>query len=141
MITKLIAALIIVVVLFCGWQVFLYWDKVSHEKDLAEKQAAASAVTEESLSGLPWQLGQSLQTARQKGVDGLKQWLKDFGHLVADPRKAWIELDYCVLVAREDLGEARRVYQAVKARTPPTSPVYPRIKQLAKTYDSADKTQ
>lgn len=54
---------------------------------------------------------------------------------VADPRLASIELDYVVLVAREDIAEARKVFAQVKQRTPPASLVYPRIKQLEKTYD------
>jgi hypothetical protein len=139
MTTKLIAALAIVLVLFGGWNLFLYWDKINHEKDLQEKAEREKQITEDSLPGLPWQLGQSLLEARQKGGEGLRQWLKDFGNKVQDPRKAWIELDYCLMIARTDLGEARRVYAEVKARTPPTSPVYGRVTQLAKTYDTASK--
>ena len=55
--------------------------------------------------------------------------------MVQDPRKAWIELDYCVLVSREDLSEARRVFAEVKKRTPPSSPVWPRVKDLEKVYE------
>ena len=62
----------------------------------------------------------------------MKNWLKTHSQSVEDPRKAWIELDYCVAVAREDPAEARRVFATVKERTPPSSPVWPRIKQLEK---------
>jgi hypothetical protein len=61
--------------------------------------------------------------------------MKNYGRLVQDPRKAWIELDYCVLVSHEDLPEARRVFAEVKARTPESSPVWPRIKDLQKVYE------
>jgi len=54
---------------------------------------------------------------------------------VEDPRKAWIELDFCVAVAREDPAEARRVFAAVKERIGPASPVWPRMKELEKTYE------
>jgi len=54
---------------------------------------------------------------------------------VQDPRKAWIELDYCVMVAREDPAEAKRVFRDVKARTAASSPVWPRIQKLQKTYE------
>ena len=46
----------------------------------------------------------------------MRNWLKTYGQSVEDPRKAWIELDYCVAVAREDPAEARRVFAAVKER-------------------------
>jgi hypothetical protein len=64
----------------------------------------------------------------------LRNWLKAYDRQIKDPRKAWIELDYCVLVAREDPAEARRVFASVKDRMPASSPVWPRIKQLEKTY-------
>jgi len=77
----------------------------------------------------------SLQAAKKQGASGLRTWLKSYGQMVQDPRKAWIELDYCVMVSREDLPEARRVFAEVKARTSPASPVWPRVKDLEKTYE------
>lgn len=135
MTTKLIAALIIAAVLYGGWNLFLYWEKVKNEDETTKKQAASAVVTEQNLQGLPNGLEQSLQAARNQGAVGLRNWLKTYGPTVQDPRKAWIELDYCVLVAREDPAEARRVFASVKERTGPTSPVWPRIKQLAPTYE------
>jgi hypothetical protein len=52
-----------------------------------------------------------------------------------NPSKAWIELDYCTLIAREDPAEARRLFAAVKERTPASSPVWDRVKKLEKTYE------
>ena|SRR5437867_4287269 len=135
MTTMLITAFISVVVLYGGWHLFLYWDKVKSEKESVRKEAAAAVVTGESLPGLPSGLEQSLQAAKRQGAVGLKNWLKAYGHTVQDPRKAWIELDYCVMAAREDPAEARRVFAAVRERTGPTSPVWPRLKQLAPTYE------
>ncbi len=132
--TKLITIAIILVLLYGGWQFFLYWDRVKNEKETQEKAAAAAVVTGESLSGLPQQLEQSLAAAQRQGPAALRNWLKTYGSVVQDPRKAWIELDYCGMVFRDDLSEARRVYAAVKERTPPSSPVWPRIKQLEATY-------
>jgi hypothetical protein len=133
--TKLIAAFIIIVVLYGGWHMFLYWDRVQREDESKKKQEAAATVTEDQLSGLPYNLSSSLQAAKQHGASGIKNWLKSYGSMVQDPRKAWIELDYCVLISHDDLPEARRVFAQVKGRTPPTSPVWPRVKQLEKTYD------
>src|SRR5213593_2004335 len=132
--TKLIAALIIVAVLYGGWHLFLYWDKVKNEEETAHKQAASSVINPEQLPGVPQSLEPSLQAAQQQGPAALRKWLKDYHKIIQDPRKAWIELDYCVSVAREDPAEAKRVFAAVKERTPPSSPVWPRIKQLEKTY-------
>ena len=133
--TKLIAALIIVAVLYGGWEFFLYWEKVKNEDETKQKQEAAAAVMGDSLPGLPYQLEASLQAARRQGAAGLRNWLKAHAQSVEDPRKAWIELDFCVAVAREDPAEARRVFAAVKERIGPSSPVWPRMKQLEKTYE------
>jgi hypothetical protein len=133
--TKLIAVLIIVAVLFGGWQIFLYWDKVNHEEEMAQKQAATSVVDPRSLQGLPYKFQPALEAAQKQGAPGLTNFLKNFNRIVQDPRRAWIELDYCVLIARENPAEAKRIFAAVKGRTPPSSPVMSRIKQLEKTYE------
>ncbi len=133
--TKLIAALIIVLVCFGVWELFLYWEKVKNEEETKQKQDASALVIGDQLQGLPQTLEPSLQDARKRGAAGLKAWLKANGSSVEDPRKAWIELDYCVAVAREDPTEARRVFAAVKERIGPASPVWPRMKQLEKTYE------
>jgi hypothetical protein len=135
MITKLIAALIVVAVLFGGWQLFFYWEKVKNEEESVRKEAAAVAVTGDSLQGLPEKLAPSLQAAQSQGAAGLRNWLKTYGQVVKDPRKAWIELDYCVAVTREDPAEAKRVFASVKDRTTRSSPVWPRMQTLAKTYE------
>ena len=64
----------------------------------------------------------------------MRNWLKAYRPYLSDPRLAAIELDYVVLVGASDLKEARQIFAAVKQRTPTNSPVYPRIKQLEKTY-------
>jgi hypothetical protein len=133
--TKVIAALIIIVVLWGGWQVFFYWEKVKNEEETNQRKDAAAMVVGDSLPGLSYKLETSLQTARTKGAAGLRNWLKTYGQSVEDPRKAWIELDYCVAVARQDPAEAKRVFAQVKERTPPSSPVWPRMKQLEKAYE------
>ena len=133
--TKLIALLIIVAVLYGGWNLFLYWDKVRNEEETAKKHAAASVVNPDQFPGVPQSLEASLQAAKQQGATGLRNWLKTYDRYVQDPRKAWIELDYCVLVAQRDPAEAKRVFKNVKDRTPPSSPVYSRIKSLEKTYE------
>jgi hypothetical protein len=133
--TKLIAAFIIIVVLYGGWHLFLYWERVRDEKETQKKQETAAIVDGNHLPGLPEKLEASLETAKKNGAGAMRTWLKNYGSMVQDPRKAWIQLDFCVLVSREDLPEARRVYAEVKKRTQATSPVWPRVKDLEKVYE------
>jgi len=133
--TKLIAALLIIATIYGGWELFLYWEKVKNDEEISQKKEAAAMVLGDQLPGMSTKLDQSLQNARKQGAVGLRTWLKNNKQSVEDPRKAWIELDYCVAVAREDTAEAKRVFAAVKERTTPSSPVWPRIKQLEKTYE------
>ena len=133
--TKLIAALLIVAALFGVWELFLYWEKVKNDEETNQKKEAAAMVLGNQLPGMSPTLDASLEAARKQGAAGLRNWLKTHNQSVEDPRKAWIELDYCTAVARENTSEAKRVFAAVKERTPPSSPVWPRIKQLEKTYE------
>jgi hypothetical protein len=133
--TKVIATLIVVAALVGGWELLKYWERVKDEDEFKQKQNAAAMVIGDQLPGLPWQLETSLQNARKQGATGLRNWLKAHSQSVEDPRKAWIELDYCIAVARQDTAEAKRVFAKVKERTPPSSPVWPRIKQLEKAYE------
>ena len=132
--TKLIAAVLIVLACYGVWELFLYWEKVKNEEATRQKQDASALVMGDQLPGMPSALEPSLQAAKKRGAAGLKSWLKAHNQSLEDPRKAWIELDYCVAVARDDVAEAKRVFAQVKERTPPTSPVWPRIQQLEKTY-------
>ena len=130
----LIIITIVVAVALGGWQLFEYWDRVQDEKDTAAKNAAASVVNPDTLPGLPYGYDTSLRNAQQGGADGLGSWLKAYGSRVQDPRKAWIQLDYVLLLTRENPQEAKRIFNEVRDRTPPTSPVWPRIHELEKTY-------
>lgn len=133
--TKLIAALIIVAALYGGWHLFLYWDKVRNEEQTAQKQAVASTVDPRQLSGMPQQLESALDAAEKQGAAGLKNFLKTYDRSLQDPRKAWIELDYVQRLARDEPVEAKRRFAEIRDRVGPASPVWPRIKQLEKTYE------
>jgi len=127
--------LIIAAVLFVGYQMFLYWDRVKNEEETARKEAAAKVITRgDQLQGMPYNLQKLYENAEKQGPAGLRAFLKAYGNSVQDPRKAWIELDYCQAISHEDPAEARRIYADVKARTPANSPIMPRIKQLERTF-------
>ncbi len=133
--TKIIAAVIVVAVLYGGWELFFYWERVKNEEEDQKKHSVTAAVQPDSLPGLPTELDTALRNAQSHGLDGLRAFLKTYGNRVQDPRKAWLELDYCQMIAGEDTAEAKRVFAQVKQRTPHTSPVWPRIQQLQKAYD------
>ncbi|MGH7970840.1 MAG: hypothetical protein ACREIC_19135 [Limisphaerales bacterium] len=132
--TKLIALVIAVAVLYGGWELFLYWDSVKNDEETQKKQAAASVVIPEQLPGVPYELENALQAATSHGADGLGAYLKQYRSRLQDPRKAWLQMDYCQMLAREDTADAKRLFAEIKARTPTNSPVWPRVKQLEKIF-------
>jgi hypothetical protein len=134
--TKLIGILIIVLMIWGGYEVYVLWDNYDKDQDLKTKaEEDARNFSPESLQGMPAGLEETYKMAQTRGAVGIRNWLKAYGARVEDPRKAWIELDYVVQVARDDPAEAKKVFADVKARIPETSKIYPRIKQLEKTYD------
>jgi hypothetical protein len=132
--TKIITAVIIIAVLYGGWHLFLYWESVKNEEEVQKKELAQAAVAGDSLPGMAYQLEASLQTARQQGASALGTWLKNNNASLQDPRKAWIELDYVLLLARENPAEAKRVFQTVRERVRENSPVHKRVVELEKTF-------
>lgn len=130
----LIVILLVAGALFGGWKLLEYWDDVAAERE-AKQQAAAAQLDPKQLPGLPYQLEPELQEASKKGAAGIKEWLDKYNRspFLKDPRLAWIELDYVALIYRKNPLEAKRVFAKVKARTPPESPVYPRIRILEKS--------
>jgi hypothetical protein len=133
--TRLIAILIILVLLVAGWKLLESWEENPDGRDKTGGETAGGVVTGSQLPGVPPELQLSLEAAEKQGAPALANWLRTYDRYLEDPRKAWIELDYCVMVARTDPGAARRVFHSVKNRTPPSSPVWPRIKELEKSYE------
>jgi hypothetical protein len=135
---QVIAILLILGALWGAKELYKYWETVKSRKeteDRAGTRPSANVVTAPTtLPGSPAELEPSLQAAQKQGAAALKNWLKLYRPYVKDPRLAAIELDYVVLIGSTNPQEARQVFAAVKQRTAPSSPVYPRIQQLAKTY-------
>lgn len=134
MIKTIIIIVVVVAVGLGAWQMFEYWEKVQDEKADAQKQAAASIVNPDALPGVPQPWEASLKASEQHGGAALGNWLKTYGPGIQDPRKAWIQLDYVVMITRDDPQEAKRIFAEVKDRTPPSSPVWPRVHDLEKSY-------
>ena len=135
---QFLAVLLIVGAIWGGKQLYNYWETVKAKKETEDRGGAPPPATAPAAStvlpGLPANLEASLQAAQKQGVAGLKNWLNLYRPYVSDPRLAAIELDYIVLISSTNPQEARRLFAVVKQRTPTDSPVYPRIKQLERTY-------
>jgi hypothetical protein len=133
---KALIAIFIIVVMFFLFREFLSFYEKSKRGEVPTQTAGARPLElrGEDLPGLPPSLEPSLQAAQNGGAKALGKWLKQYRPYVQDPRLAWIELDYVVLVSLQDAKEARRIFQSVKDRTPPDSPVYERVKRLERTY-------
>ena len=103
--------------------------------DEKARENATPMVVDESLPSLSPPLEASLANATQAGPQAIRQWLIQNGAWVPEPRLSAIQLDYAQMLVRSNPAEARRVYAAVKARTPANSPLTLRLKQLSRTFE------
>ena len=133
--TKLIWILIIAVAGYVGYQLFQQWDKARLEHDGKKSEETAAVVSGESLQGMPFQMEPAFRSAKDKGAVAFRTWFNTNEKLLADPRKAWIELELCVAMSRENPSEAKKIFARVKSRVPPSSPVWPKMKDLEKTFE------
>ena len=133
--TKVIWILIIAVAGYIGYKLFQQWDQARLEHDGKKKEEASAVVSGESLQGMPFQLEPALRSAKDKGAVAFQSWFTTNEKSLTDPRKAWIELELCVAMSRENPSEAKKIFARVKSRVPPSSPVWPKMKDLEKTFE------
>lgn len=133
----LISILIVLIVGIVGFKLYERWNAAKEQRYLAERAASGADINPDTLEGMPWQLVPKMHEAEQAGPDALKRFIDSCKRYpdVKDPRLAWLELDYAVLISSKDPVEAKKIFQDVKKRTPPDSKIWPRINQLAKTYE------
>jgi hypothetical protein len=105
--------------------------KQAKEETAAKGTPAGPA---DGLEGMPPQFEGPYQAALAQGAPAVKAWIDRYRPYIRDPKLASIELDYVVLVSRSNPQEAQRVFQSVKARVAPNSPVYQRVRKLEPTY-------
>lgn len=131
----LVAILIIAAVIFVGWRVFDYYGKVN--SGTAEPSTEPAKINPDRLPGLPYQLDPRLHEAQAAGPVAFKAFIDSLKNYpdVKDPRLAWIELDYVVMISPTDPVEAKKLFAQIKKRTPPDSPIISRIRALEKTYE------
>jgi hypothetical protein len=132
-----IGILIALVVLIGGYKLFEHWEAVKERRVLEEKAAQGADINPDNLPGLPWALVQKLRDAQAAGPASVKNFIEYCKRVpeVKDPRLAWVELDYVVMITSTDPVEAKRIYHEVKKRTPPDSPIQPRLRMMAKNYE------
>jgi hypothetical protein len=133
---KFVITVIIIVGLSLGaWQIYQYWGTFKEREQPLSASGPAPISTGLELPGMQPRLQSTLDAATQRGANGLRDFLATNRKTITDPRLAWIELDYVVLVAQSNPAEARKVFAQVKSRIGTDSPVYSRVKQLEKTYE------
>jgi len=128
-----ITIIIIALVVYGGWELWVYWNTFDKRNSGAEQSTTQAG--SDQLPPLSYELENSLAAAQKAGSAAFRNWLKLYGPSIQDPRRAAIELDYIMMIARDDPNEAKRIFADVKGRTPENSPVYKRVKQLEKTYE------
>lgn len=136
--SKLIGILLIVGALWGLWSLReMYMETKRQNPDAynSSDEDGAAPFDSRTLKGLHYSLETPLAKAKLSGADGLKKFINQYRNAIHDPRLAWIQLDYAVLVASKDPAEARAVFAEVKTRTPTNSPVYPRIEKLSRVYE------
>ncbi len=134
---KVFGCVLILAALWALKDGYNYWRsfKTSDPDSSQSQRGGGPHESGDGLPGLPADLEPYLKEAQKEGVSTFKKWLNYYGPRIQDPRLAWIQLDYVLMVSDQDMSEARRVFAEVKARTPKSSPVYPRIQRLAKAYE------
>ena len=135
---KALIAILIIVAFILGMKSLVnYYGDVEQKSGEAKKvQSAPTQLRGEDLPGMEnANFENSFQEAQKKGAAAVKEWLGLYRKYVKDPRLAWIELDYVVAVSQQNPKEAKEVFQEVKSRIAPSSPVYERVKKLEKTYE------
>jgi hypothetical protein len=130
----LMGLLIIAALCWGGWKLYDYWGNFKPKEETPVVVQPADT-TGQSLPGMLPKLEPVLDAARRRGAPGLHDFLTMYGNTISDPRRAWIELDYVVLLSQSSPGDARKEFAKVKNRVTQDSPVYPRVKQLEKTYE------
>ena len=111
------------------------YDAVKKKETVTEQASQPASVPSSSLEGMPYQLQASLDAAEAQGPAALKRWIAANQRYLRDPKLGDIELDLAVALMRQNIAEARTIYQNVKSRTPANSPLQGRLKKLSKSFE------
>ena len=132
--SKLLLVLLIASVVYGVYRISKVYEAADVEERARVREAASEVSPEASLPALSPQAEATLAAAAAAGAPALKTWLEANARFIPEPRLSAIQLDYAQLLIRSNPAEARRIYEAVKARTPAGSPLAPRLARLSKTF-------
>jgi hypothetical protein len=127
---------VIVLLIMGAYKGCEFYEKHSIEQAEIAATLARRDVNPATLAGMDRGLEQLYKDAQAKGLPGLRDFLQSYRNTtyLTDPKLAWIELDYVVLQAARDPADARKVFQQVRSRLQPGSPVYWRMKDLEGSF-------
>ena len=128
---NLIGLLMIGAVVLGVYKLWELYDQQSTTSSLAAKDTRRQEFGAH-LQGLDQRLEQPLREAYSKGLLGLKGFLQDYRstQFLQDPRLAWIEIDYAVMLVNKDAKQARTALLEVRDRLQPNSPAMPHLKEF-----------
>jgi hypothetical protein len=132
--SKLLLVLLIASVVYGVYRISRVYEAADVEERARAREAASEVAPEASLPALSPQAEATLAAATAAGAPALKTWLDANARFIPEPRLSAIQLDYAQILIRSNPAEARRIYNAVKARTPAGSPLAPRLSRLSKTF-------
>src|SRR5258706_5905665 len=124
-----LSILLVVVLCFGGFKLWEHWNEVNERRFIDERSASGADIRPNDLPGLPYHLEPRLRDAQQTDAATFKRFIDSAKNYpdVKDPRLAWIELDYVMMITGTQPIEAKKIFWQVKKRTPLNSPIYPRI--------------
>ncbi len=111
------------------------WEAWELKQTSAEVEKNAT-INPARLQGMDFKIEPMYREAQSKGAYGLRDFIDRYKgtQFLEDPKLAWIELDYALLLSVSDPPEARKVFNRVRARINSGSPVYARMKSLEKSF-------
>jgi hypothetical protein len=132
MLKQILTVIFIAAAVYVGIKFSAYFRKSLQEAE--QKVEGPPRYAPGKLPGLPAELEPAFEEAEKRGLDGLRDFLRQHRSEIEDPRLADIQMDYVVLVGRANPAEARRVLADIRPRLAATSRAYKRFEQLEKVY-------
>jgi hypothetical protein len=130
---QFLTVVLVLALVWLGWK-FSHYAKEKIGTNPTQHDAS-DAPASGKLPGMAASLEAGYEAAKREGAEGVRKWLAQHQSEIQEPRLTDIELDYALLAGRSNPAEAKRVLAEIKPRLKPTSPVYRRFEQLAKTYE------
>jgi len=135
MLRLIIIAALVYGVYLVGSSMMGKYDEAQRKSGGRPEHSVAPGPVATNLEGMPHQLQASLDTAASQGPGAMKRWLDANRKYCRDPKLGEIELDYAVALMRQNSAQAKAMYKSVKTRTPPNSPLQPRLQRLSRTFE------